>query len=297
MKPFTLIIGALCALAVATPAIGQVDDSEQLKIAALEALIAAPPERALPLAEKALRGDHSVEVKRRALFVLSHMDRPEAQQILLDTALNGDVALRPEAIRSIGIGGNQETLDKLGTLYEDGNEDVREAVLEAYLIAGDEKAVLNIAVNAQSNEAFERAVEALAAMGARDELRQLREQRGMSASLIEAYAISGDASALREIALDPSDPELQQQAIEALGIVGGDEVDTMLVQIYRDAADEDIRDAALKGLLISGHDEGVLELYRASNDDAEKRQLLEYLVMMDSDAVWDLIDSALDGTL
>ena len=39
----------------------------------------------------------------------------------------------------------------------------------------------------------------------------------------------------------------------------------------------------------------MLELYRASDDDAEKRELLEYLVMMDSDAVWDLIDSALDG--
>ena len=119
----------------------------------------------------------------------------------------------------------------------------------------------------------------------------------MSESLIEAYAISGDASALREIALDAGNPELQQQAIEALGIVGGGEVDAMLVQIYRDAATDDIREAALEGLLISGHDEGVLALYRASDDDAEKRELLEYLVIMGSDEVWDLIDSALDGTL
>ena len=41
----------------------------------------------------------------------------------------------------------------------------------------------------------------------------------------------------------------------------------------------------------------MLALYRASDDDAEKRRLLEFLVMMDSDEVWDLIDKALDGGL
>ena len=297
MKPRICLLTAVAALLIAGPAVGQDSDAEQLKIAALEALISAPPERALPLAQKALRGDHGVEVKRRAMFILSHMDLPEARAILLDTALNGDVELRAEAIRSIGIGGDRETLDKLGSLYADGDEYVREAVLEAYLIAGDRASVLRIALDADSGDAYEQAVEMLAAMGAHDELRQLREQRGMSESLIEAYAISGDSGSLAEIARDTSNAELQEQAIEALGIVGGDDVDEMLVAIYRDAPSDDIRDAALEGMLISGHDEGVLALYRASDDDAEKRRLLEFLVMMDSDEVWDLIDKALDGGL
>ncbi|MCP5089837.1 MAG: hypothetical protein GY949_02835, partial [Gammaproteobacteria bacterium] len=55
------------------------------------------------------------------------------------------------------------------------------------------------------------------------------------------------------------------------------------------------RDAALEGLLISGHDAGVLELYRSSEDSAEKKELLEYLVMMGSDDVWNIVDSALAG--
>ena len=166
MKRFICLIAALGALAIAAPALGQDSDREQLKIAALEALIAAPPERALPLAEKALRGNHSVEVKRRALFVLSHMDRPEAQQILLDTALNGDVELRPEAIRSIGIGGNEETLRQLGTLYDEGDEYVREAVLEAYLIADDKASVLRIALAAESDDAYVQAVHVTACSAA-----------------------------------------------------------------------------------------------------------------------------------
>ena len=86
-------------------------------------------------------------------------------------------------------------------------------------------------------------------------------------------------------------------AIRAMGIVGGDEVNSTLVQIYRDATTEDIREAALDGMLISGHDEGVLELYRTTEDPALKKALLELLVIMDSDEVWNIIDSALEGGL
>ena len=297
MKNVMPLFAAAFLLALGTPAAGQDDETEQLKIAALEALISAPPERALPLAEKALKGDHSDEIKERALFVLSQIDRPEATELMLGVAVDGEGELREEAIRMIGIGGNDDALARLKTIYADGDEEIRGAVLEAYLIAGDSQSVFDIAVAAETEDEFGDAVEMLAAMGARDELRQLREQRGMSESLIEAYIISGDAGPLREIALDTSNPELQESAIEALGVIGGAEVDALLVEIYSTAASDDIRDAALEGMLISGYDEGVLSLYRASDDDAEKRRLLEYLVIMDSEAVWDLIDSALDGTL
>jgi len=134
-------------------------------------------------------------------------------------------------------------------------------------------------------------------MGAKEQLRMLRESTGSSEALIEAYAISGDADSLRAIALDGSDPEVQAEAIEALGIVGGGEVNATLVEIYRTSDSEDIREAALEGMLISGYDEGVLELYRSSQDPVEKRELLEYLIVMGSDDVWDIIDSALDGGL
>ena len=95
--------------------------------------------------------------------------------------------------------------------------------------------------------------------------------------------------------MDDSDPELQLQAIEAMGMIGGDEVNSTLVEIYRNSDSSEVREAAMDGLFMSGDDQSVLELYRASQDAREKKELLEYLVMMDSDAVWDVIDSALDG--
>ncbi len=289
---------AITSIAVASQAFAQTDDAEELKIAALEALMAAPPERALPLAAKALQGDHSDEVKERALFILSQIDLPGAQDLLIETAQQGSGEIRLEAIRMIGIGGNSDALSRLGGIYDGGDEDVRDAVLEAYLIADDEEAVYELAVsaaNAGNDEDFESAVEMLGVMGAREQLRKLRESTGNSEALIEAYAISGDADSLRAIALDGSDPEVQAEAIEALGIVGGSEVNATLVEIYRASDSEDIREAALEGMLISGYDEGVLELYRSSQDPVEKRELLEYLVVMGSDEIWDIIDSALEG--
>lgn len=271
------------------------NDAEQLKIAALEALMSAPPDRALPLVAKVLAGDSSDEIKSRALFVLSQIDLPEAQTILLETARNDGGELRLEAIRMIGISGDPTGTAGLADIYRSGDNDTKEAVLQAYLIADDTESVYEIAANAASDEEFDEAVHILAVMGANNELRQLRDRPGSSESLIDAYAISGDVESLRELAMDNSNPERQSQAIHGLGIVGGDEVNTMLVEIYRGTESPDVRDAALHGMMIADHDEGVLELFKASQNAEEKTELLRMLVMMDSDAAMDAIEKALDG--
>jgi len=298
MKNLSKLLAAIALLLLASAALAQAtvtDEQDSLKMAALEALITAPPERALPIVDKVLAGNSSTELKERALFILSQMNTAESQARMLAYARDSQSALQPEAIRMIGIGGNSETLASLGDIYTNGNADVREAVLEAYLIADDADAVFQIAANSSDEEEFSEAVTMLGAMGAHDQLRELRGRAGLSESLIEAYAISGDATTLQELALDDSNPEIQVQAIEALGIVGGDDVGQTLVSLYQDASSDDVKEAALNGLLISGEDARVLELYRGSSDTAEKRELLELLVMMGSDEVWDLIDSALDG--
>lgn len=242
------------------------DANEALKIAALEALISAPPERALPLIIKVLDANNTDEVKERALFVLSQINLPEAQTRLLEVARSSDPELSAEAVRMIGIGGNAEALAGLGELYSEGDEDLREAVLEAYMIAGDVDAVYAIATNASDADEFEAAVQMLGIMGAVDRLQALSESSGFT-----------------------------EELIQALGIAGGDDVNATLMGIYRDAETDDIRHAALEGMMISGYDDGVLELYRESTDINEKRDLLQMLAIMDSDAMIEVIDAALDG--
>ncbi|MBT8078550.1 MAG: HEAT repeat domain-containing protein [Gammaproteobacteria bacterium] len=268
-------------------------EAEALEIAAIEALMVAPQSKALPIVARVLAGDKSDDVKSRALFVLSQIDLPEAQSILLDTARSGSPQLRLEAIRMIGISGDSEALAKLGAIYAGGDRQTKERVLQAYLIAGDANAVYELAVNAATEDEFEIAVQTLGAMGATDELRALRGESGMSETLIRAYSIAGDYESLREMALDDTDPRLQVKAIQSLGVVGGDDNNEILLQIYRDSDTKHVRDAALHGMMISGFDEGVAQLFRESNDPVEKRQFLRMLVTMDSDAALGIIDETL----
>ena len=247
-----LAIGAALLL-LATSSLAQTDtadDADSLRMTALEALISAPPERALPIVDRVLSGNHSAELKERALFILSQMETPESQSRLLAFANDSQGELQAEAIRMIGIGGDKDALAALGDIYRTGGGEVREAVLEAYLIAGDKDAVFNIAINTENEEEFSDAVNMLGAMGANEQLRELRGRAGLSDSLIEAYAISGDAESLRELAMDASNPEMQKRAIEALGIVGGDEVNQTLIALYDSTENSDIRESALELSLI-----------------------------------------------
>lgn len=290
------IILAAAALLAATSGVAQnapTAADERLKMAAIEALIAAPPERAVAIVRKVLAGDHSDELKSRALFVLSQADSPEAGALLLETARGGNEKLRVEAIRGLGISGGREGIAALAELYRSGDQRVREAVMEAYLIADATDEVYELAVKATTDDEFERAVATLGAMGAKEELRRLRDRAGSSRELIHAYAVSGDVDTLIELAANSANPEQQLQAIRALGIAGGDRVNAALVEIYRTGGEAQ-KEAALNGLLIAGHDEGVLELYRSSQDPKEKRELMRTLAHMDSEAVWELIETTLD---
>jgi hypothetical protein len=155
--------------------------------------------------------------------------------------------------------------------------------------------VYEIAANATSDEEFERAVGMLGVMGANEELRKLRDRKGDSASLIHAYAMADDAETLRLLAIDSSNPERQVQAIQGLGIVGGGEVNATLLEIYRGANSDEVKEAALHGMMVADYDDGVLELFRTSQDAEEKRELLRMLVIMDSDAALTIIDETLSG--
>jgi HEAT repeat protein len=292
------MLALLIAVALApAPALADDDetaDADQLKIAAIEALVSAPPQRALPIVTRVLGSNESDELKEKALFVLSQLETPEAQDLLLEVARSGSPALREEAVRMIGINGDPTGLAALAELYRAGDEGMREAVLEAYLIADYADGVLAIAEAATTAGEFESAVETLGAMNANEQLRALRGSKGMSETLIEAYAIAGDTESLRELALDGSDPQQQAEALHGLAVAGGGEVNDVFLQVYRGAQDEELKETALEAMLIADDDEGVLTLFQESQDPQEKRRLLETLVNMDSDAVWDLIDATLE---
>jgi HEAT repeat protein len=269
-------------------------DDEELALAAMEGLMAQSPERALPIIKKVLAGPQSKLVKQRALFVLSQIDAPEAREILVQTARSSDAALRSEAIRSIGIGGDPKALDGLQAIYNAGSPEVKREVLQAWMIAGRKEAVYQAALNAKTEAEATEAIHMLAVMGAADELRKLGDRPNAASGLVDAYALSGDLASLRKIAEGGGERAVRIDAVRKIGIIDSDAARTALREIYSSTKDEEIREAALQGMLMTGDEQGVLTLYRAAKTSEEKRALLRTLTMMDGDAALQAIDAALE---
>jgi HEAT repeat protein len=270
-------------------------EQEELALAAMEGLMAQSSERALPIIKKVLNGSQTTLVKKRALFVLSQIEGPEAEDILIQMSRSTDAALRSEAIRSIGIGGNDKSLAALQDIYRAGDADVKKQVLHAWLIADRKQEVYQAALDAKSEDEAAEAIHILGAMDAVEELRKLGDRPNASRKLVNAYAISGDLASLRKIAETGADPSLRAEAVQQIGIIGDDAARAALREIYSRSNDAKIKEAALQGLLIADDEQGVLALYRAATTAEEKRALLRTLTTMDGDAALEAIDAALEG--
>src|SRR5688572_7335116 len=268
---------------------------EELALAALEGLMSQSSERALPIIKKVLAGSQTTLVKQRALFVLSQIDGAEAQQILLQAAHSSDAAMRGEAIRAIGIGGDPKSLDALLDHYKTGDSALKGEVLQAWMIAGRKEPVYQVALNAKSEEEANEAIRMLGVMGAAEELRKLADRPNPASGLVEAFAISGDLASLKKYAEGSGSRETRIDAVRKIGIIDSAEARTALRDIYQRGTDPEMKEAALQGLLIAGDEQGVLALYRSAKTAEEKRALMRYLSMMDGEAALEAIDQALEG--
>lgn len=296
MNPRNLLVTAAIAFALGGTAYAQTAvPDEDLALAALEGLMSQPGDRALPILKKVLAGNQTRTVKQRALFVLSQIDSEEANQILMQTARSPDSALRGEAIRNIGIGGNSKSLDALLEVYNTGSADVKKEVLQAWMIASRKEPVYQVALNARSEDEANEAIRMLGVMGATEELRKLGDRPNAPGSLVDAYAISGDIVSLRKIADGSGEKSRRLDAVRKMGIAQNDAGRLALRDIYTRSTDQEFKDAALQGMLIAEDEQGVLALYRAARSNEEKRALLRTLSHIDGDAALEAINAALEG--
>jgi HEAT repeat protein len=272
-------------------------DDEDLADIAVEGLLSAPPERALPLLKKVLQSQHSTKVKKRALFVLSQLGTDAALDVVIDTAKSSaDPELRAEAIRMLGVSGEDRAIERLREIYatsKDAHE--KNLIIEAWLVADRKDLVLASARNEADPSVRSKAIATLGALDASDELKQLfdvTQDADNRRAIVRALGVAGNADALAAIAADAKLPEdLRRDALQSLGVAGADD---KLVQLYRATTTEALRDATLQGLIVAGDSDGVLQLYRSAKTVDEKKVLLRTLTVMGDDSAIDAIEGELD---
>ena len=273
-------------------------EDEELADIAVQGLINAPPERALPVLKKVLASQRSIKVKKRALFVLSQLETDEAMKVVLETAKSSpEPELRKEAINMLGVGGTQSAIEGLVDIYSASSADDKKRVIEAWLVADRKDLVLKTARTEADPKVRRRAIETLGAMEASDELVQLLEttqDAGNREAIIEALGVAGDVGALKSIAGNGKLPEDERaEAMEALGVAGDEGGAAALVELYGKAETPALREAALQGLLVADDVEAVKKLYRNARSTQEKKAVLRVLTSMDDESAIDVIEQEL----
>jgi HEAT repeat protein len=275
------------------------DPREADALMALDALLSGGNQKAVPLLQKVLAGDHSNRVKSRAIFVLGQID-PSAAEVAIETLLAGDapVRLKAEAIRMVAAGGRRESLDRMLPVYQKHTDAViRRGVLDAFLIGDRDDLILKLLQTETDPHRRRDAIQKLGAMGKGGELQKLyatlpdaRDRR----AVLQALGVAGAQAALIQIARSETDDAVRAEAIRAVGISGGKEAPAALKEFYVASQAGAVREAVIDALMIADETEVLVELYRAETDPALRRHLLNRITASDSDAALELIDQALD---
>jgi HEAT repeat protein len=231
---------------------------EELKLMALNGLLQADEEAAIPILEELLARPGSSRLKERALFVLAQSDSEKASEILGRIARGEpggkDPELQRQAIRYLGVHSTEKGLAQLVALYSSlTTVEAKSAVLESFMIAGEETKLLEIARTEKDPELRGKAIHLLGTMGASEELWEFYQRETTDEGkkrILQAFMVSGDDESLLRVARNRSESEeIRESAIHLLGAAGGDDA---LWSLYQEETSLPVKKKILHALFVAG---------------------------------------------
>jgi HEAT repeat protein len=266
------------------------DANEEIKLMALNSLMQAEPDQALPILEKLLASNQSDKVKDRAMFVLVQSSSPKAAKLLGDLARGtANPTLQMKAIRYIGMMGNKESRKELPGIYAAStNHDVKRAILKSYMISGSRDLLMQAAKTEQNPELRHEAIRQLAITGGSEQLWQLYGSESSpdnKRQILKEMFITGNGDRLAELARTEKDPSLRAEAIKSLGLMGGNGRGDVLVEIFKSDANPNVKHAVLQALFLQNNGKALVELARAEKDPAVKQEIVAKMALVHSKEV------------
>jgi HEAT repeat protein len=260
---------------------------EDLKLMAINSLLANDSERALPLLQKILDGNQSSRVKERALFVLAQSGTAPARDLLVKVARgNSNPDLQLKALTYLGLFGSKQSRQILAEIYNSSSDTrVKRQILHSYMTSGDRDQLLALAKAEKVQELRRDAIHQLGVLGARAELRDLYQayiDGEIRKNILQALMVCGDADGLIELARNEKDPKLRGEAIRMLATSGGNKTGDALVSIYQSDSDASIRRKVVEGLFIQGNAKALIDLARKETNPEMKKEIVSKLSLMNS---------------
>lgn len=273
-------------------------DNEEMKLYALDSLMNSPSERSIKILNDIIVGNSSERVKRRALFVLSQRDDPQAFELIASLAKDeSNEGLQSEAIHLLGISGASGALASLKKVY-DGTDDevVKLKVIHSYMVADQSDLILALA-NSESNARLKteliRMVGVMSNTGALVEMYQNPVFKDLRHQILESLAIGDGATALFEVIESEDNQELLVAAVQKLGIMDMDETGEYLANIYQGTDKVEVRSAVLQAMMVQSNVKGLIELLKIETDPDLKRKALRHISVMDSNEALEYFEAVL----
>lgn len=253
------------AATIARQAAGPCDEGQEVRLAALSALLNMNAEQAVPILQEVLRSrdDCSVELRRRSVFLISQKMTGESVDILLDLAHRNpdpDAEVREQAIFWLHQVRTPEAL----------------AALESILLESTEPEMQERAIFAISQRSGdERAIEVLRGYAERTDVPS--DLRANAIFWIGQNSDAGGVDYLIELYPSLNDPELKERTIFGIAQVGGDESRAWLLERVRDTSEStELRKNALfwSGQVGGVRAEDLQGLYSTLDDLEMKEQVI-----------------------
>lgn len=263
------------------------ESDDDIKVLALTGLMQSEPEKALPQVENLLKGSHSPNLKRQALFVIAQNNSPQAQQLLEQIARGGNPDLQVRAIQYMSQKRNPNTPQILLEIYTSTTDPaVKRAVLDAFSGARDKDRLLQIARNEKDGRLRGVAIDRLGAVDGQPELWQMYQSETTTEgkiAVLNAMHNNGNLEKLAEVARSDKDPKVRQKAIEVIASQppGATPPSATLTALYATEQDEKVKQTIIDHLSGSrGNCKPLVDVAKSEKDIKLKLRIVQRLSTM-----------------
>jgi hypothetical protein len=260
------------------------ESNDDIKLLAINGLMAADPDRALPLLEGVLKGNSSPRVKDRALFVLTQNRSARAQQLLSEYAKgSGNPDLQLHAVRYIGMSGTPEAQQQLMSIYAASTDvAVKREIIRALMVAQAREPLFNLAKSEKDESLRLEAIRQLGVLKAVDQLMQLystETSQPHKTEIIRALMIAGASDKLLDLAKNEKTASLRGEAIRNFAFSANASSEA-LNTLYASNADEQVKREVINALFARGDAKSLIAIARKETDTNLKTSIVSRLAML-----------------
>jgi len=205
---------------------------------------------------------------------------------VLETETNPE--LRRAAIQGIAMEDDEGAAELLESIYDKATSiEEKKVILESLVMMDDAKTLALKIVRTETDVELQgEAIHMLGVMEATEEMGDLYanvKQMELRKRILESMMIADDIDGLQKVLRTEKNEELRSQAIQMLAVSDDENAASYLVELYPNGSRSE-KQAVIQSMMIMDNVEGLISLMKTETDAKLKREMLQMLTIMDSEA-------------